>query len=168
MPEASINPRRLVQSSQQRRVERFMSDAGQTVRLFPSKPTDAERELRAKLILEEAFETIDALGVQVMLDADNIHVGNVTAGKVSFKVNSCFNIVEAVDGCCDLMVVTLGTLSTIGVGDFHVIETVLDANDAKLTGPIREDGKRLKPEGWQPPNIGEELVLQGWSGNENE
>jgi predicted HAD superfamily Cof-like phosphohydrolase len=48
------------------------------------------------------------------------------------------------------------------------MNAVLDANDAKLEGEIREDGKRLKPEGWQPPKIGEELLLQGWSGNENQ
>ncbi len=28
-------------------------------------------------------------------------------------------------------------------------------NMLKVSGPIREDGKRLKPEGWQPPRIAE-------------
>ena len=29
---------------------------------------------------------------------------------------------------------------------------------AKVGGPIREDGKRLKPEGWEPPNITKVLL----------
>lgn len=169
MPEMSINPRRLVQSTQQRRVESFMRAAMQPVRLFPDIPTDDERILRAKLILEEAFETVQALGV-VVTDENGDEIGGPYASGYQFNINvaSRFSIVEAVDGCCDIMVVTLGTLSTIGVGDVHVMNAVLDANDAKLEGEIREDGKRLKPEGWQPPKIGEELLLQGWSGNENQ
>lgn len=36
------------------------------------------------------------------------------------------------------------------------------ANMAKTTGPVRADGKRLKPEGWQPPDIAGVLRVQGW------
>ena len=32
-------------------------------------------------------------------------------------------------------------------------EEVHRTNMLKLTGPVREDGKRLKPEGWKPPRI---------------
>jgi predicted HAD superfamily Cof-like phosphohydrolase len=35
-------------------------------------------------------------------------------------------------------------------------------NMAKVGGPIRADGKRLKPEGWQPPRIREMLIERGW------
>lgn len=38
------------------------------------------------------------------------------------------------------------------------------ANMRKTTGPVREDGKRLKPEGWQPPDIAGVLRAQGWQG----
>jgi predicted HAD superfamily Cof-like phosphohydrolase len=34
-------------------------------------------------------------------------------------------------------------------------------NMLKSTGPVRSDGKRLKPEGWEPPRIRELLIEQG-------
>lgn len=151
--------RRFVQTEQQRRVEAFMRAAGQVVRLHPHQPTREERVLRAKLIMEEALETCDALGVDVRMLHDRMLV---YGDAIEFVGTDEFDMAEAVDGCCDVMVVTLGTLSCLGVGDVHVMNQVLDANDRKMTGPIRDDGKRLKPEGWQPPNIEGELIAQGW------
>ena len=154
------NSRRFVQTEAQRRVEKFMRDANQTVRLKPDIPSADERVLRAKLILEEAIETCHALGVTMTYDGNGQLVGD---GDVRFMdYPDGIDIVEAVDGCCDVMVVTLGTLSSLGVGDVHVMNAVLDANDKKMTGPIRDDGKRLKPEGWEPPDIKGELKRQGW------
>lgn len=152
------SPRRFVQTTHQRRVEKFMNDAGQIVRFIPQEPTPEERVLRAKLIMEEALETVSALGVSWSLPLD----GPGDELEFEFVADGEFSMEEAVDGCCDVMVVTIGTLSCLGVNDVHVMNQVLGANDAKMAGPIREDGKRLKPEGWQPPNIREELVLLGW------
>ena len=151
--------RRFIQTEQQRRIEKFMRDAGQTVRLKPIQPTEDERVLRAKLIVEEALETCEALGVDVEPELDDR--GEDIVG-FRFVPTDKFDMVEAVDGCCDVIVVTIGTLSCLGAGDVHPMNAVLDANDAKMTGPIREDGKRLKPEGWQPPDISGELIKQGW------
>ncbi|MFG0261004.1 MAG: hypothetical protein ACF788_01240 [Novipirellula sp. JB048] len=155
-----------MQTAQQRRVESFMIAAGQTARAVPAKPSPEERILRAKLIIEEALETCSALGVAVVLEtagqSGEVEHHAVSEEFLTFHHVLNFNMAEAVDGCCDVMVVTLGTLSCLGVGDVHVMNAVLDANDAKMTGPIREDGKRLKPEGWQPPDIAGELVRQGW------
>jgi predicted HAD superfamily Cof-like phosphohydrolase len=155
-----VSPRRFVQTEQQRRVERFMRDAGQFVREFPAEPTEAERILRAKLILEEAFETVDALGIAIFDEGDRV----IDADKLSFMphLSKDFDMVGAVDGCIDVLVVTVGTLSAIGCGDVHLMNAVLDANDLKLTGPAREDGKKLKPPGWKPPDIAGELRAQGW------
>jgi predicted HAD superfamily Cof-like phosphohydrolase len=158
--------RRFVQTEMQRRVEKFMHDAGQTVRAKPAVPTRKERELRAKLILEEAFETCVALGVSVSIrDCDLEMVskdGVINDAFFDYDGSYECNMIEAADGCCDIMVVTLGTLSCLGAGDVHLMNEVLDKNDEKMTGPIREDGKRLKPEGWTPPDIEGELVRQGW------
>lgn len=160
MSDPGPSPRRFVQTEQQRRIEKFMRDANQNVRAEPQMPSSEERILRAKLILEEAIETCVALGVILTYDGNGEIAGD---GDVKFTAyDESFNLVEAVDGCCDVMVVTIGTLSCIGVGDVHVMNEVLDANDRKMTGEIRPDGKRLKPEGWQPPNIEGELVRQGW------
>tara|TARA_R110002111_G_scaffold51121_4_gene89653 strand:+ start:694 stop:1227 length:534 start_codon:yes stop_codon:yes gene_type:complete len=155
--------RRFVQTEQQRRIERFMRDAKQIVRLKPIEPTPEERILRAKLIFEKALETCHALGVTLSLRGDQVSGDVVIEDSFDMSVGlSPFDMIDAVDGCCDVMVVTIGTLSCLGVGDVHPMNAVLDANDAKMTGPIREDGKRLKPEGWEPPNIKGELIAQGW------
>ncbi len=50
------------QSSHQQRVEHFMRQARQPLPEEPSIPSEEIRRLRAKLILEEALETIKALG----------------------------------------------------------------------------------------------------------
>lgn len=48
-------------------------------------------------------------------------------------------------------------MASIGLGlDLRpFFKEVHRANMEKLTGPKREDGKQLKPEGWQPPRIAE-------------
>ncbi|MCD0459156.1 pyrophosphohydrolase domain-containing protein [Roseiconus lacunae] len=157
------NGRRFVQTMQQRRVEKFMRDAGQLVRNVPSQPSQEERILRAKLIMEEAIETCQALGVSVSAKCiETVHITGNSNAELLFFPQDTFDMVEAVHGCCDVIVVTLGCLSCLGVGDVHPMNAVLDANNAKMTGPIREDGKRMKPEGWHPPDIEAELISQGW------
>ena len=159
-------------SAFQLRIEDFMKMADQTVRDKPEMPTEEERILRAKLILEEAIETCEALGVNVFL-GDSYGDDEVDLMGVDLEVNCrfeplppdrWFDMEEAVDGCCDILVVTIGTLSCLGVKDGPVMEEVLDANDAKLGGPVRPDGKKGKPEGWKPPNIARRLHEQGWEG----
>lgn len=90
-------------------------------------PQIRRAELRADLILEEAVETFRALH------------RNDLAG--------------AIDGLCDLIVVALGTACEMGVDLDPFWQEVHRTNMEKAGGPVREDGKRLKPEGWQPPDI---------------
>lgn len=49
-----------------------------------------------------------------------------------------------------------------GIRGGPIARLVHESNMAKAGGPIREDGKRLKPEGWVPPDIEGELRRQGW------
>jgi predicted HAD superfamily Cof-like phosphohydrolase len=60
---------------------------------------------------------------------------------------------ESVDGAIDLIWVTLGWLHSIGVDPQPIWDAVQAANMAKTTGPVRADGKRLKPDGWKHPDI---------------
>jgi predicted HAD superfamily Cof-like phosphohydrolase len=65
---------------------------------------------------------------------------------------------DDVDALIDIMVVTIGALHSIGVDVEGAWKEVHDSNMAKVdagTGAVlrREDGKILKPEGWQPPNL---------------
>ena len=58
------------------------------------------------------------------------------------------------DAMIDLIYFALGTLVELGIPPAEVFKVVQDANMAKLHDgepKYREDGKIIKPEGWQPP-----------------
>jgi len=68
------------------------------------------------------------------------------------------NSVETLDALIDIIVVTIGTIHSMGADAEEAWKTVMISNLAKIdkeTGKVRkrEDGKVLKPEGWQPPNL---------------
>lgn len=92
-----------------------------------TSPAIRRPELRAALIREEAAETVAA-----------IEQGD---------------LVEAIDGLCDLLCVVYGAAAEFGVDLEPFWQEVHRTNMAKVGGPVREDGKRLKPAGWTPPNI---------------
>ena len=152
---------RIHQSDHQKRVERFMRAAGQVVPDAPCIPMNSVCELRARLVLEEALETIDGLGYEIIPngDADHVHMGGLTLRRVKDP-----DIVKVVDGCADTSVVSIGTLSAFGVKDEHVLREVDRSNTAKTEGGVVRDqsGKVQKPKGWSPPNITRVLMEQGW------
>ena len=66
--------------------------------------------------------------------------------------------VETVDALLDIIVVAIGALHSVGVDVDGAWKEVSASNLAKInprTGRVqkREDGKVIKPEGWQPPDI---------------
>jgi NTP pyrophosphatase (non-canonical NTP hydrolase) len=66
--------------------------------------------------------------------------------------------VEMLDGCMDLIWVTLGFCHMKGYDVQKAWDEVLRSNMAKVdptTGKVirRADGKILKPEGWTPPDL---------------
>lgn len=103
---------------------------------IPRIPSDKVRDLRLELIKEEINETLMAL-----------HAGDIP---------------EIADGITDSIVVLLGTAVSYGIDIRPIWDEVHKTNMAKSTGPIREDGKRLKPEGWVPPNVEGILRVQGY------
>ena len=143
----------LSKSTHQQDVEAFMLRAKQEVPLVPTEPSPEVRILRAKLILEEALETIKALGVSVATSAYGITVSPATS--LVYEVYGDFNMDEVIDGCCDIAVVTTGTLSACGIPDVIFTEEV-DRNNLEKFKPghyWREDGKLMKPPGHQGPHI---------------
>lgn len=110
-------------------VQRDVADFHRVVVGIPDSTTPQVRrpELRAALIEEEARETVDA----------------IRSG----------DLVEAIDGMCDLLCVVYGTAAEFGVDLAPFWDEVHRTNMAKAGGPVREDGKRLKPPGWAPPDI---------------
>jgi predicted HAD superfamily Cof-like phosphohydrolase len=66
--------------------------------------------------------------------------------------------VETLDALVDILVVTMGAINSMGADGEGAWNEVMRTNFAKVdpvTGKVRrrEDGKVLKPEGWQPPNL---------------
>jgi predicted HAD superfamily Cof-like phosphohydrolase len=66
--------------------------------------------------------------------------------------------VEQLDALVDILVVTIGAIRAAGWDGEAAWKEVMDTNFAKIdpnTGKVRkrEDGKVLKPEGWQAPAL---------------
>ena len=66
--------------------------------------------------------------------------------------------VEQLDALIDILVVTMGAIRAAGWDSEGAWREVMRTNFAKIdpdTGKVRkrEDGKVLKPEGWQPPQL---------------
>lgn len=93
-----------------------------------------DHELRAKLIEEEAQELCEA-----------IRQGD---------------LVDTIDGMIDLMVVVLGAAVAFNINIAPFWDEVHRTNMAKVDGPIDANGKRLKPDGWTPPQIADVIEVE--------
>lgn len=112
-------------------VKDFHRAFDQPVNNKPFLPGKEERELRIRLIAEEFKEYTDA--------------------------EEANDIVEVADALADMIYIICGTAASYGIPLEAVFEEVHNSNMAKL-GPNgkpikREDGKIIKPEGWQPPDV---------------
>jgi predicted HAD superfamily Cof-like phosphohydrolase len=108
--------------------EKFMRACDQTVDEFAGPQFD----MYCALIEEEHKELKQAL-------ADN-------------------NDVEVLDALVDILVVTIGAIHSFGADGEGAWKEVMQTNFNKIdqtTGKVRkrEDGKVLKPLGWEPPNL---------------
>jgi len=109
----------------------FMTACGQECPTTPSKPSDLSA-LYVKLIQEEYLEFMRAT-----------------------KNN---DDTEELDACFDMMWVIVGYMRSRGWDCEMAWDEGAKSNLSKIdptTGNVvkREDGKILKPEGWQPPNF---------------
>jgi predicted HAD superfamily Cof-like phosphohydrolase len=107
---------------------KFMNACGQTV----GERNQDQFDLYLKLIKEEVDE------LQTAVDQNDR--------------------VEQLDALIDIMVVTVGAVQSLGVDAEGAWKEVMSTNFSKIdsqTGRVRkrEDGKVLKPTGWQPPQL---------------
>lgn len=136
--------------------ERFGATVG-------THPELRETELRAKLILEEAVETVAAMGFYVGATifepyGPEENQPDPIAGFWKQYDRPDFN--EVIDGLADTLYVVLGAAVTFGIDLQPFFEEVHRSNMAKIGGTTRADGKVLKPEGWTPPDIDRILLHQ--------
>ena len=105
---------------------------------------------------EEGYEALRALRRNLMREEVREYFDGEAVG----------DIVEIVDGLLDIIVIAWGTLLSY-VGEElagAAADEVGRSNLSKVDGSLgeivrRPDGKVLKPEGWQPPNIRKVLMI---------
>ena len=108
--------------------KKFMLASGQTVDRF----NPDQFNMYLSLMEEESQELVDAI--------------------------TAHDRVEALDALIDILVVTIGAIHSMGADAEGAWREVMRTNMAKIdpeTGLVRRraDGKILKPEGWQPPDL---------------
>ena len=112
----------------------FQKTFGFRVRTRPDWPTEPELDLRLQLIREEYQELLLACEQR--------------------------NLPDTADAIVDLIYVLLGMATVMGIDARPVWNEVHRANMSKVGGPKSPNGKLLKPEGWQPPDI-QKALSQG-------
>lgn len=123
-------------------VRDFHRAMGAPVGEYPAEIPVDRRGLRWSLIHEELLELLDAMHT---LGED----GNVGS-----------DLPEVADALADLLYVVLGAAVEYGIDMAPIFEAVHEANMRKTGGPVRADGKILKPDGWQPADIAALVAAQ--------
>lgn len=116
----------------QEQVREFHEATGATIGELP-KIRDGN--LRYSLIAEELQEFADAIGCGGLYPEPEP------------------NLLQAIDALCDLLYVTFGAAVTFGIDIEPFFDAVHKSNMTKQGGPVREDGKRLKPDTYEPPDL---------------
>jgi len=70
------------------------------------------------------------------------------------------DLVAIADGGVDAIVVILDAMVFCGIDIRPIWDVIHKSNMAKEGGAVREDGKLLKPEGWQAPDVRSEIMAQ--------
>lgn len=126
----------MTQSNFQKIVD-FHKAAGAAYSAVPTLPDEALLNFRLQLIREEYEEVCAA----------------AKALQAAGQAHSAVDLVSFAHELADLLYVVYGTFASIGVDADAVFAEVHRANMTKIGGPVRADGKLLKPEGWQPANV---------------
>lgn len=117
---------------------RFMTACGQTTEVLNLQ----QLRLYVGLVLEETAELVEAV--------EKLET-SMAAGQPIHRND----IAEILDAGGDIMVVAGGVINSVGIHPGNVLDRVWATNLAKISpdGKVlrREDGKILKPPGWEPP-----------------
>jgi len=145
-------------------VEEFMVAAKQEIKTSPGAPSDDVIRLRAKLVVEETFELLEAL---FKTEADDRFYSDIKSS-LSVVMNNYpirVDMVEVADACGDIDYVTEGLRLAFGINGKPIADEVQRTNMEKFGEGswVREsDGKQMKPPGWKAPDILKLLKEQGY------
>jgi predicted HAD superfamily Cof-like phosphohydrolase len=150
----------------QKDVEFFMTQAGQQVPSEPTIPDEPTRLLRARLVLEEALELIDALCVELdFMGFTLTKEALVEEDSIEFSLYPDIypKLEEIAKEAADVIVVTTGTASACGIA-MKPIQQAVDQSNLEKFGPggyRDKHGKWHKPTNWKKPDLTKLLKDQG-------
>ena len=122
------------------KIKEFHDAVGSPVPEKPVLPSLATLALRHRLIQEEYEEVTEAWE-------------RLTAVLQTNNPTQPADLTNWVHELADLLYVTYGAILACGVDADAVFAELHRANLSKAGGPLRADGKLLKPPGWQPANV---------------
>lgn len=133
----------------------------------PKVPSDERVRLRWRLIIEEVFEGLAATFPYTRdtwnpLDesCQKLAAAKTAVMKIVNEEQIQVDLPELADAWGDIDYVVEGARLEFGVDGVPIAAEIHRANMAKVGGPVRGDGKRLKPPGWTPPDIESVLAKQ--------
>lgn len=132
---------------------------------YPTMPPDDRRILRAKLIMEEAIETVNAMGFGVYAEGS---VAELTPKSFELVDDYKPDLVKTAKELSDLRYVVDGSNLEWGIPQEAVLMETHRSNMSKLDAngkPIyRKDGKVTKSAMYFDPSTAEVLKDYGWDG----
>jgi predicted HAD superfamily Cof-like phosphohydrolase len=135
----------------------------------PAVPEEGVARRRMRLIAEEFFETLRAVfndrpdgeiaGSPASIDETEKMVMEIIANaRLDVDLSSLAHELADLEYVCE------GGFIGFGIDSRPVHTEIQRANMEKFGGPMRPDGKRLKPPGWRPPDI-KTIIESQMSGN---
>jgi len=124
----------------------------------PQIPSDERVRLRARLVVEEVFEFLESCFP--CCPGDIRQLKPMLASLIDVYTVGPVDLPAAADALADIAYVIEGANLEFGIDSGPVLDEVHRANMAKVGGPVRGDGKQLKPDGWTPPDIAGVLEKQ--------
>jgi len=137
-------------------VVEFCRNAGQPVPENITEPSNEDKILRARLIMEEALEMVYALGVYIQPKSSEIHA--YSADDFTYYATGRFDSVGVADAAVDILWVGVtGPMVLCGMADKleACIEEVDASNLSKFIDGHRDEntGKWIKGPSYKPANI---------------
>ena len=128
-------------SNWQKDVQDFREKCGLGVNYSPSVPSEDTIRLDLDLIREEVTKEL-------------IPVLERLANKGTWDSQDFVkDLAELADALADSIYVIHGTAVGFGIQLQPIWDSIQEANMKKFGGPVRGDGKILKPEGWKHPDV---------------
>lgn len=129
----------------------FLKATKQNFKETPGEPSSKEVELGARLILEEAFETVEAAGVLVLDGRGRA----IRFNELNFHKSRPVDLAKLADGLGDTKFVVYGMANQHGIDLEPFDDVIFESNMSKVKNGTEDPltGKFLKPSDWMSPDF---------------